>query len=121
PIVHVVLLEGAGRAETAHAGETERLPDLAGRRLVDEYPRPHLGLAGAARLPNAEGPRGAAQQREIREDGGDDRVDQRGARPEPPVDLGADLALVGLDLGQWRVAVLVGGDADHNMAVAGRN
>src|SRR4030095_9520053 len=41
PIVHVVLLEGAGRAETAHAGEPERLLDLARRRLVDEYPRPH--------------------------------------------------------------------------------
>src|SRR4051812_33113640 len=83
PIIHVVLLEGAGRAETAYAGEAERLFDLARGRLVDEYPGPHLGPAGAARLPNPEGPRGAPQQREIREYGGDDRVDQPDARPEP--------------------------------------
>src|SRR6266404_3877584 len=87
PVVHVVLLEGAGRAEAAHAGEAERLFDVARSRLVDEYPRPHFGPAGAARLPNAEGPGGAAQQREIREYGGDDRVDQPGARPEPAIDL----------------------------------
>src|SRR4051794_14904301 len=71
PIVHIVLLEGAGRAETAYAGQAERLLDVARGRLVDEYPRPHFGPAGPARLPNSKGPRGAAQQREIREYGGD--------------------------------------------------
>src|SRR5438105_5689347 len=38
PIVHVVLLEGARRAEAAHAGEPDRLLDMRRRRLVDEYP-----------------------------------------------------------------------------------
>src|SRR5271154_6388322 len=66
PIVHVVLLKGARRAEAAHAGKTDRLLDLRRRRLVDVDPRPHLGLVRTARVPDAEGARGRAQQREIR-------------------------------------------------------
>src|SRR5207302_5956525 len=81
-----------------------RLFDVIGRRLVDEYPRPDLGLAGAARVPGAEGARGGAQQRETREHGTDERVDPGDARPEARLDLGTDLLLVGEDLGDRRVA-----------------
>src|SRR5581483_4229984 len=87
PVVHVVLLERAGRAETAHPRQAERLLDLARRRLVDEYPGPHLGLLRAARLPQAERARSAAQQREIREYRADDRVGPVDAGSEAAVDL----------------------------------
>src|SRR6516225_9961581 len=76
PVVHVVLLKGAGRAEAANAGEAERLLDDGGPGLVDKHIRPDFGLVGAARLPHPERARGAAQQREIRKDCADDRVDQ---------------------------------------------
>src|SRR5712671_2013112 len=62
PIVHIVLLEGAGRAEAAYPGEADRLLDLGWRGLVDKDPGPHLGLVRSARLPHPEGPRGRAQQ-----------------------------------------------------------
>src|SRR5712691_3980126 len=62
PIVHVVLLEGARRAEAAHSGQADRLLDVIWRCLVDEHPRPDLGPAGTARMPDAEGSRGRAQQ-----------------------------------------------------------
>src|SRR5579864_8035288 len=55
PIVHVVLLEGAGRAEAAHSGEADRFLDMRRGSLVDEHPRPDLGLVGAARMPDAKG------------------------------------------------------------------
>src|SRR5712671_2480671 len=75
PIVHVVLLERAGGAEAAHAGMPDRLLDLRRCRLVDKDPGPHLGLVRPARLPDAEGARGRAQQREVWEHRADDRVD----------------------------------------------
>src|SRR5215472_11739601 len=58
PIVHVVLLERAGRAEAAHPGETDRLLDMRRRGLVDIDPRPHLGLVRTARMPDPERARG---------------------------------------------------------------
>src|ERR1051325_196155 len=51
PVVHVVLLEGAGGAEYPHAGETNGFLDLGRRRLVGVDPSPDLGLLGAARVP----------------------------------------------------------------------
>src|SRR6516162_9986786 len=36
PVVHVVLLKGAGRAEAANPGEAERFLDIARRSLVDK-------------------------------------------------------------------------------------
>jgi hypothetical protein len=69
PIVHVVLLERAGRAEAAHAGEAEGILDLLRCYLVDKDPGPDLGLFRAARVPYSERPGGAPQQREIRKDG----------------------------------------------------
>src|SRR6516164_9896101 len=65
PVVHVVLLESARRAEAAHPGQSDRLLDVRRCSLVDIGPRPHLGLVGAARVPDAEGPRGGAKHREI--------------------------------------------------------
>src|SRR5262249_34888303 len=65
PIVHVVLLKGAGRAEAPHPGEPDRLLDMRRGGLVGVDPRPDLGLVGPARLPDAEGARGGAQHREI--------------------------------------------------------
>src|SRR4030088_2738868 len=67
PIVHVVLLEGAGRTEHPYPGHPDRLLDMRRRRLVGIAPRPDLGLVGPARMPNAEGARSRPQQREIRE------------------------------------------------------
>src|SRR5262249_25423188 len=58
PIVHVVLLEGAGRAEHPRAGQPDRLLDRGRRRLVDVHPGPDLGLFGAARVPDAKRARG---------------------------------------------------------------
>src|ERR1700730_16429738 len=58
PIVHVVLLEGAGRAEHPNAGQPDRLLDLGRRGPVDKAPGPDLGLVGAARMPHREGARG---------------------------------------------------------------
>src|SRR3984893_15030082 len=74
PVVHVVLLEGAGRAEHADASQPDRLLDLGRRRLVDKAPGPDLGLVGPARVPHPEGARSRPQQREIREDGADNRL-----------------------------------------------
>src|SRR5713101_2085452 len=76
PIVHVVLLEGARGAEAPHPGQPDRVLDMGRGGLVDEHPGPDLSLVRAARVPDAKGPRGGTQQREIRENGADDRVDQ---------------------------------------------
>src|SRR5216683_3780567 len=91
PIVHVVLLEGAGRAEASHPGQPDRVLDVSRGGLVDEHPRPDLGLVGAARVPDAEGPRGGAQQREVREDGADDRINEARAGAEAVLHFRADL------------------------------
>src|SRR5438046_713047 len=48
PIVHIVLLEGAGRAETAHPGQADRLLDMGRGGLVGVDPGPYLGLVRAA-------------------------------------------------------------------------
>src|SRR5438105_1164914 len=121
PIVHVVLFEGSGWAEAAYPGQPKCLLHFWRRGLVDEHPRPDLGLPRAARMPDAQRARGPPQQREVREHGAHDRVDQGRARPQPLIDLGPDLALVGLDLGHWRVAEAVGADAYQDMAVARRH
>src|ERR1700730_12825857 len=47
PVVHVVLLEGAGRAEHPDAGQPDGLLDLGRRRLVDKATGPDLGLVGS--------------------------------------------------------------------------
>src|SRR5215475_1989736 len=57
PIVHVVLLEGSGRAEAAHPRQPERVLHFRRRGLVDEHPRPDLGLIRAARMPHAQSSR----------------------------------------------------------------
>src|ERR1700746_512172 len=67
PVVHIVLFEGARRAETPYAGQPYRLLDVGRRRLIGIDPRPHRGLFGTPRLPHPEGARGRAQHREIRE------------------------------------------------------
>src|SRR5216683_2427256 len=54
PIVHVVLLEGARRAEAPDPGQADGLLDMRRRRLVGIDPGPDLGLVGSARLPDAE-------------------------------------------------------------------
>src|SRR5271166_682478 len=41
PVVHVVLLESAGRAEAPHSGQSNGFLDLRRGRLVDVDPRPH--------------------------------------------------------------------------------
>src|SRR5437667_1660367 len=53
PIVHIVLLEGAGRAEAAHSGQPDRLLDVRRGSFVGENPGPHLGPVRAARMPDA--------------------------------------------------------------------
>src|SRR5215469_11638255 len=121
PIVHIVLFEGSGWTEPTHAGEPERILHCRRRSLVDKHPRPDLGLLRAAWMPYAQCARGPPQQREIREHRADDRVDEGRARAQPLVDLGPDLALIGLDFGHRRVAVAIGADADQDMTVAGRH
>src|ERR1700752_3085473 len=61
PIVHVVLLERARRAETAAPREPDRFPDMRWRRFICKDPRPDLGFIGPPRMPNSERPRGSAQ------------------------------------------------------------
>src|ERR1700739_3210272 len=61
PVVHIVLLECARRAETPYAGQPYRLLDVGRRRLIGIDPRPHRGLFGTPRLPHPEGARGRAQ------------------------------------------------------------
>src|SRR2546429_1363103 len=61
PIVHVILLEGAGRAETANTGQADRFLDMRRGGLVGVDPGPHLGLVRATRVPDAEGARGGAE------------------------------------------------------------
>src|SRR6516164_8857905 len=53
PIVHIVLLEGAGWAEAPHPAQPHSLLDVRRGRLIDVDPRPHLGLIRAARVPDA--------------------------------------------------------------------
>src|SRR6266404_993075 len=57
PVVHVVLLEGARRAEPAHTGQADRFLDMGRGGLVGVDPGPHLGLVRAPRVPDAKGPR----------------------------------------------------------------
>src|SRR6516164_11101207 len=104
PIVHVVLLECTGRAEAAHAGKPERILHFRRCGLIDEYPRPDLGLLRTARMPHAQRARGPPQQREIGKHGADDRVDELRASAQPLFDFGPDFALIGLDLGHRRIA-----------------
>src|SRR5882762_5974001 len=82
PIVHVVLLEGAGRTEHPYPGHPDRLLDMRRRRLVGVAPCPNLGLIGPARMPNAEGARSRPQQREIREHRAGDWLHDAEARTE---------------------------------------
>src|SRR5262245_27456952 len=51
PIIHIVLLEGSGGAETAHPRQPERLLYFRRRGFVDKHPRPDLGLLRTARMP----------------------------------------------------------------------
>src|SRR4029077_4458433 len=67
PIVHVVLLECAGRAEAPDAGQSDRFLDIWRRRFVGVNPRPDLCLFGPPWMPDAECARRDAQHREIRE------------------------------------------------------
>src|ERR1700731_315115 len=67
PIVHVVLLEGARRAEHPHPGQSNGFLDLGRGRLVGEDPRPDLGLVGPSRVPDAEGARGRPEHRKVGE------------------------------------------------------
>src|SRR5712691_9425859 len=63
PIVHVVLLERAGRAENAHSGEADRFLDFGRRRLVGIGPGPDFGLVWAARVPHPKRARGRPKDR----------------------------------------------------------
>src|ERR1043166_2792118 len=54
PIVHVVLLEGARRAEHPHPGGPDRFLDMRRRRLIGITPGPDLGLIRPARVPHAD-------------------------------------------------------------------
>src|ERR1700733_8668357 len=69
PIVHIVLLERARRAEYAHARQTEGFLDVRRSSLVHVDPGPDLGLVGSAWVPYAKGSRGRTQHRKVREDG----------------------------------------------------
>src|ERR1700736_5491201 len=121
PIVHVILLEGAGRAEAAHAGQPDGFLDVRWRRLVGEDPRPHLGLVGSPRLPHAEGARGGAQHREIGEHRADDRIDQRRSRSQAFFDLGPDLLLVVENFRHWRIADIFRPDANQDVTITRGN
>src|SRR5215472_5906423 len=121
PVVHVVLLEGTGGAEASYSGQPDRLLDVRWCRPVSESPRPHLGVVGAARMPDAECAGSRAEHRKIGEGRADDRVDPLRAGPEPLLDLRADLFLVFQNLGHRRVADVVWTDADQNVTVAGGN
>src|SRR4051794_1914288 len=63
PIVHVVLLKGAGRPEHPHTGEPDGFLDLRRGGLVGEDPGPDLGLVGPPRVPHTKGPRCRAEHR----------------------------------------------------------
>src|SRR5262249_45050192 len=121
PIVHVVLLEGTGRAKPTDASEPDRFLDMRRRGLVGKNPGPNRGLIGAPRLPDAESARGGAQHREIGEHRADNRVDETRSRPETLFELGPDLFFVFEHLGHRRVAHIVRPDADQDMAVARGN
>src|SRR5439155_26210283 len=99
PIVHVVLLECAGRAETANTGKADRFLDMRWGGLVGVDPGPHLGLVGAARMPDAEGERGGAEHREIGKGCADDRVDATRPGSQALIDFRADLLLIFQNLG----------------------
>src|SRR5258708_13908895 len=51
PIVHVVLLEGAGRAEAPDAGQSDRFLDMWRRRFVGLNPRPNPCLFSPSPVP----------------------------------------------------------------------
>src|SRR6516162_1766616 len=75
PVVHLVLLETAGRAEPPNTGQPDRLLDVRRGGLVDVDPRPDLGLVATARMPDAKGARAGAEQGEVGKQGADDRAD----------------------------------------------
>src|ERR1700758_829362 len=121
PIIHVVLLERARRAEAPHSGQPERLLDLRRGRLVDVNPRPHLGLVRPARVPNSKSARGSSEHREVREHRTDDRLYSAQTRTEALCHLRSNLFLIGQDLGNGWVGDRVGADPDDRMAIAGRH
>src|SRR6516225_3817058 len=98
PIVHVILLEGAGGTENTCPGEPDRLLDLRGCSLVGIDPGPDFGLFGPARMPHAEGPRSRPQHREVGKDRADDRLHATKARAETRRHFRQDPALVFKDL-----------------------
>src|SRR5262245_8569428 len=67
PVLAVVLLEEARRAEGPQDVDAERLLDLRRRRCRNRSPRPDLDLAGPAWLPHAHG--AVREIREVREHG----------------------------------------------------
>src|SRR5271166_4022727 len=119
PVVHIVLLEGAGRAEGPQAGQPDRLLDLRRGGLVGVNPGPHLGFVGAAGMPDAQCPRAGAQHREVWEDRADDGLYHFEAWAKPRCHLRGDLRLVSQDFRHRRIGDRVGADADHAVAVAG--
>ena len=55
PMVHVVLLEGARRAEALDGVLAYRLPDFGKGCFVHVAPRPYFDLVRASRVPNTKG------------------------------------------------------------------
>src|SRR5262245_56449300 len=63
PVVHVVLLEGAGGAEAAHTRQPDGFLDRGRGCPVDVEPGPDLGLVWPPRVPDPERARGGAEHR----------------------------------------------------------
>src|SRR5438105_14467022 len=65
PIVPVVLLEGAGRAEAYDSGHADRFLDMRRRRLVGIDAGTDSGFAEHARQPDPERARGPPQHQDL--------------------------------------------------------
>jgi hypothetical protein len=119
PIVHVVLLEDAGRAEAAYPDEPHHVVDLGRGGRISEYPRSDLGHVRPPRLPTR-------KVREVLR-----RIERCGntapiiglisrlGGPSRFSTLGPDWALIFLDHRHRRVAHIIGTDTDEGMAVTG--
>ena len=121
PVIHVVLLQDARRAEGAQAAATDRILHLLRRVPVSEHPSPYLRMEGAPRLPQPEGVGGGPHQPQVGKHVGHDGLARLNPRPQTRLHIGTHPRLVVLDQSIGWVRRVIGMDHLHTMPVLKRH
>src|SRR6266851_4811482 len=103
PVVHVILLKGARRAEAPHPSQPHGLLDLGRGRFIHIDPGPELDLVGSPWVPDAERARGRAEERKVGKHRADDGINHTVSETQARLHLQADGLLVGQDGGHRRI------------------